>query len=120
MTTRIPTTNTTTSIAREGKPNLIVRTARRSELNRIHQAQPIGVSEHAGQVTTNVGDALMFQELVVRWGIVDWGTDRNPSAHPKLGDIAPIEVYDDLTDDEIRQVSNVVQGIELTQEQLGN
>lgn len=120
MTTRIPTANTTITIARDGKPPLVVRTAKRSEMNRIHQAQPIGVTEQGGNVSTNVGDALMFQELVVRWGIVDWGGDRNSSAHPKLGDIAPIEVYDDLTDDEIRQVSNIVQGLELTPEQQGN
>lgn len=118
---KIPTTNQTHTIQREGKMPLVVRVAKRSEMGRIHQAARLCVTESGdGEIAISSGDALLFQEMVVRFGVVEWDTDIGPFTHPVLGDIAPVSVYDDMTDDQVAAVAAIVQGGQLTEEQLGN
>jgi hypothetical protein len=121
--TRIPTTAGAKllTLEREGKPALKVRPATRSQMARIHEAAPIRIAAGADdKVTATVGEQLRFQGKLVRWGIVEWGTDANPERDPVLGDIAPESVYDDLTDDEVARVAEYVQTGTLTEAQSGN
>ncbi|MEO1277599.1 MAG: hypothetical protein AAFV77_01400 [Planctomycetota bacterium] len=115
------TQNNTQTIEREGKKPLIVRVAKRSQMGRIHQACQICLTDSGdGQLAVRSGDALMFQEMVVRFGIVEWDSDLMPVNHPILGDIAPVSAYDELTDDEVVEVAQIVQGGTLTEDQRGN
>lgn len=122
--TRIPTTaetKTHTIQRTDGRPTLKIRAAKRSQMAKLHEAAPIRVGTTGGaEVTATVGDQLRFQAKVVRWGIVDWGTDANPERDPVLGDIAPESVYDDLTDDEVAEIAEFVQTGTLSESQAGN
>ncbi|UYV13746.1 MAG: hypothetical protein NCW75_05540 [Phycisphaera sp.] len=124
MTTRIPTTSKTkvrTIQRADGQEPLKVRVAKRSEMAKLCEAAPIQVSAaNPEDIKATMAEQLRFQEMIVRWAIVDWGADGEPENHDILGDIAPVDVYDDLTDEEVVQIADIVQGGQLTESQSGN